>query len=42
MSTFFGCAHFAKTCVDVGVVVVVVVVRLLNQLITWYKAIAHE
>jgi hypothetical protein len=24
------------------VVVVVVVVRLLNQLITWYKAIAHE
>jgi hypothetical protein len=23
-------------------VVVVVVVRLLNQLITWYKAIAHE
>jgi hypothetical protein len=38
MSTFFGCAHFAKTYVDV----VVVVVRLLNQLITWYKAIAHE
>jgi hypothetical protein len=40
MSTFFGCAHFAKSYVDV--VVVVVVVRLLNQLITWYKAIAHE
>jgi hypothetical protein len=39
MSTFFGCAHFAKIYVDV---VVVVVVRLLNQLITWSKAIAHE